>query len=616
MRGALDRVKQAARPADDASDDCLLGAFVDRGDADAFAALVRRYGRLVLGVCRRILADRHDAEDAFQATFLVLVRKAASVRNRRSLAGWLHRVASRTALDARGLRARRRVHEVPMTASAEPSATEPLPTADLRALLDQELDALPEKYREAVVLCDLEGRTRREAAALLGVADGTLSGRLTTAHRLLARRLSARGLTCPVVALAAALAAAGANAAEAPAALVSATARSAAALSSGALAEIPGPVLGLTTGVLHAMWIRKLRAAALASVTVTLVALGAGVVLGPSLLARPGGEEPPKAAARPEPKPEPKPDPKPADPEPREVRVLRGHESTAYVAYGKGGRLATYSAKTVRLWDASTGKEIDRLLGHTSPIASAAFSPDGNTLATTDALSVRLWDAGTGKERSAHGGELAGVEKLAFSPDGKTLACVAGRAEVRLWDLAGERVVRKFNAEHPKGVPVVCPSVAFSPDGKYLAQTYTDGHPGPSYLRLWDVGEGKLVRTLVDGVEFDLWGVAFSADGKLLATGDMNGKVWLFDTTRWEKVGELDARDQLRSLAFAPEGRTLALGLRRDVQLWDTTTGKRVKTLTGHGNWVGSLAFSPDGETLASGSSDKTARLWPVPRKE
>jgi RNA polymerase sigma factor (sigma-70 family) len=611
LRESLDRVRQAALPPkDDASDDCLLEAFVRRGDADAFAVLVRRYGRLVLGVCRRVLADRHDAEDAFQATFLVLVKKAESIRKRRSLASWLHRVASRTALDAQVARARRRVHEVPMTASAEPSATEPLPNADVQAVLDQELDGLPEKYREAVVLCDLEGRTRREAVGLLGVADGTLSGRLTTAHRLLARRLSARGVTCPVVALSAALAAAGADAAEAPPVLLAATARSTAALSAGANGEIPSPILCLTQGVLDAMWMRKLKITALASVTATLIVLGAGISLGPVLLARPSEENSPNSFnAR---LPDQKLDPKFAGSERREVRVLGGHESTVYVAFGKGGRLATYSGKSVRLWDAATGKEIDRLLGHIAPIASGAFSPDGRTIATTDAMSVRFWDAETGKQLSAHGGALAGVEKLAFSPDGKTLACVAGRAEVRLWELRGERVMRTFNAEHPKDTPVVGLGVAFSPDGKHLAQVYTDGHPGPSYLRLWEVSEGKLARTLIDGVKFDLWGVTFSPDGKLLAAGDMNGLVRLFDTTRWEKVGEHDARDQLRSLAFAPDSRTLALGLRRDVQIWDAATGKRLRTLAGHGNWVLSLAFSPDGETLASGSSDKTARLWPL----
>jgi RNA polymerase sigma factor (sigma-70 family) len=611
MRGALDRVRQATRPADDgADDDRLLEAFVARGDADAFAALVRRHGRLVLGVCRRVLADRQDAEDALQATFLVLVRKAATVRKRRSLRGWLHRVATRAALDAREAWARRRAREVPMAGLAEPGVPPQTPTADLGALLDQELDRLPEKYRQAVILCDLEGRTRREAARLLGVADGTLSGRLTTAHRLLAKRLSARGLASAGGALPAALAAASAGAAEAPSALVATTARSAAALSAGALAEIPGPVLSLTRGVLNAMRMRHLKVVALVSVTVTLAALGAGAWFGPALLARPAGEEPPRppAAERPE--------PKPGEAARREVRVLAGHGSTVYVAFGSGGRLATYSSdRSVRFWDPTSGKETARLLGHTGPVASAAFAPDGKTLATTDGESVRLWDADTGEQRSAHGGALAGVVRLAFSPDGRTLACVAGRGEVRLWDVAGDRVVRTFNAEHPRDKPVVCPSIAFSPDGRHLAQAYTDGHPGPSYLRVWDVAEGKLARTLVDGAEFDLWAVAFSADGKLLAAGDMNGRVRLFDTARWEQVGGLDARDQLRSLAFAPGGRTLALGLRRDVQLWDAATGERLRTLSGHGNWVLSLAFAPDGATLASGSSDRTARLWPVDKQ-
>src|SRR5207248_363831 len=225
---------------------------------------------------------------------------------------------------------------------------------------------------------------------------------------------------------------------------------------------------------------------------------------------------------------------------------------------------------------------------------------------------LHLWDVAAGKALPVKGEPPGGVERVAFAPDGKTLACVSGRGHIRLWDVAAGKVTRSLSAEHPKGEPVVVSAVAYSPDGKTLAEAYTDGHPGPSYLRLWDPETGKLVRTLIDGVKFDVWAVAFSPDGKLLAAGDMMGRVRVFETADWKEVAALDAEDQLRSLAFAPDNRTLALGLRRDVQLWDVADKKRVRTLAGHTNWVLSVSFAPDGKTLASGSSDKTAKLWPL----
>ena len=113
-------------------------------------------------------------------------------------------------------------------------------------------------------------------------------------------------------------------------------------------------------------------------------------------------------------------------------------------------------------------------------------------------------------------------------------------------------------------------------------------------------------------MKHDLWAVVFSPDGKLLAAGDATGRVRVFETKTWKEIAALDGDDQLRSVAFAPDNRTLALGMRRDVQVWDVAAKKRLRTLSGHTNWVGSVSFAPDGKTLASGSSDKTARLWPV----
>src|SRR6516225_967649 len=188
------------------TDGQLLERFVARRDEAAFAALVRRHGPMVLGVCRRVLGHVQDAEDAFQAAFLVLARKAASVGQRELVGNWLYGVTYRTALDARAAATRRRTRERQVSAMPEPEAVDGVDVwTDLRPLLDRELNRLPDKYRVPVVLCDLEGRPRKEVAQQLGIPEGTLSGRLTTGRRTLARRLARHGLAPSGGALTAAL---------------------------------------------------------------------------------------------------------------------------------------------------------------------------------------------------------------------------------------------------------------------------------------------------------------------------------------------------------------------------------------------------------------------------
>jgi RNA polymerase sigma factor (sigma-70 family) len=188
-----------------ASDSELLERFVRRRDEAAVAALVRRHGPMVWGVCRRIVRGYHDAEDAFQTTFLVLARKADSVWPREMLANWLYGVAHQTALNVRAAAARRRALERQVEPMPEPTA-EPSLWHELRPVLDQELSRLPDKYRVAIVLCDLEGRTRKDVARQLGLSEGTLSGHLTRGRSMLARRLTRQGILLSAGTLAAMLA--------------------------------------------------------------------------------------------------------------------------------------------------------------------------------------------------------------------------------------------------------------------------------------------------------------------------------------------------------------------------------------------------------------------------
>jgi RNA polymerase sigma factor (sigma-70 family) len=241
------------------TDGQLLGRFIEHRDDDAFAALVRRHGPMVWGVCRRLL-EQHDAEDAFQAAFLILVRKAASIVPRERVANWLYGVAHQTALQARRNIARRRAREKQVTEMPEPAAAEQDLWRDLRPLLDLELSRLPVVYREVIVLSDLEGKTRKDVARQLGLPEGTVGSRLARARAMLARRLSRRGVTLSGGALAAVLTQKAASAVV-PNPVVDSTIKAARLLAAGKAAAglIPAKVAALTEGGLKAMLLSKLK---------------------------------------------------------------------------------------------------------------------------------------------------------------------------------------------------------------------------------------------------------------------------------------------------------------------------------------------------------------------
>jgi RNA polymerase sigma factor (sigma-70 family) len=258
LRMGLERLRRAlAASGGHLTDGELLSRFVAARDEAAFEALVYRHGPMVLGLCRRVLGNPHDAEDAFQATFLILARKATSVVKRDSVGSWLFAVAQRTAREARVVLARRRARESQLDAIPHPEVG-PVEPEDWRPLVDREVARLPEKYQEAVVLYYLEGWPLREAAAKLGVPQGTLSSRLVKARRLLAKRLSRYGLSLSVAALASVLSEGRAPAAV-PAPLVVETVRGAALVAAGQLAAVTTPVALLTRGVLKTMLMTKLK---------------------------------------------------------------------------------------------------------------------------------------------------------------------------------------------------------------------------------------------------------------------------------------------------------------------------------------------------------------------
>jgi RNA polymerase sigma factor (sigma-70 family) len=263
------------------TDGQLLGRFLECRDQAAVTALVQRHGPMVWGVCRRILGHHHEAEDAFQATFLVLVRKAGSVRRRELVGNWLYGVAHQTALKARATRARRQTRERQGTAMPEPPAPEQDVWHDLHPVLDQELSRLPEIYRVAIVLCDLEGKTRKEAARQLGCPEGTLAARLTRARTMLAKRLARHGPAVSGGALAAVLAPKAALAGVPPAVLAS-TIRAATAVAAGQAVAgvIPAEVAALTEGILKTMLLSKIKATTFALLMAAVAGILAGLACG------------------------------------------------------------------------------------------------------------------------------------------------------------------------------------------------------------------------------------------------------------------------------------------------------------------------------------------------
>ncbi len=311
-----------AQDADGFADGQLLSRFLAQRDEAAFTALVKRHAPMVLGVCRRILGNAADAEDAFQATFLVLVRKAGSLTGQAVLGDFLHGVARRTALNARRLSTRRRAKEQAM---ARPEVQGEGVRDDWLPLLDEELGRLPEKYRVPIVVCDLEGQTRGEAAQRLGWPPGTVAGRLARGRAMLAARLARRGVALSVGAVAAAVSHGGASPAV-PAPLVASTVKAATLLVAGQAASsvISAQVAALTEGVVKAMFVSKLKTVAAAAVPAVLVT----AILGYAALAaeRPnaagGGPAKPAAKAEDQPKEVAKAEEKPAEARPADVAAL------------------------------------------------------------------------------------------------------------------------------------------------------------------------------------------------------------------------------------------------------------------------------------------------------
>jgi RNA polymerase sigma factor (sigma-70 family) len=255
----------------------LLERYLTHRDEEAFSALVHRHGAMVLGTCRRLLSCEQDAEDAWQATFLLLACRGKTIRKRNHLAGWLHSVASRVARKLRGNQRHRSAEALPEMATRD--AAPDVGWREVQALLDEELERLPEQYRAPILLCYLEGRTRDEAARQLGWSLATLRGRLERARERLRWRLTRRGVTLSAPLLGASLVGP-ASAAEVPTLMTVSAVRAAVQLSEGAAlgSIVSGRIVTLMEGVIQAMCWTKAKLAAVLLLGVCLAGLSAGLL--------------------------------------------------------------------------------------------------------------------------------------------------------------------------------------------------------------------------------------------------------------------------------------------------------------------------------------------------
>jgi RNA polymerase sigma factor (sigma-70 family) len=515
----------------------LLESFISQRDEASFEVLVRRHGPMVLGVCRRVLRAEADAEDAFQATFLVLVRKAASVRPRALVGNWLYGVAQNTALKARAMSQRRRAKEREAAARRSPE-TPPENGQDLPALLDQELRALPARYRAAIVLCELEGKSLKEAASQFGCPPKTVSTWLVRGRSQLARRLARRGVTLPAGALPAVF---GSEAAAAgvPGPLLASTVKTAGLLAAGeALSGVAGaPVAALTEGVIKTMFLAKLKISTALSLVFFVLAGGTAQLVYHSAAAGPQ-TDPPQQVALPGAKLGPD-APRASEPIVREIHLpTQGPKKTPgrwtfspdgkKLLYGtfEGGRqglavseLATN--KTVQVVQIPAGESVET---SRRPI----WSPKGDRVAyshgSNDGSSIRVISITRGEPRVLYASSELSVYPSDWSKDGQWLLAIARRKD---------RTVSLLLLPSEGGAPQQLFSVAwedehfsarFSPNGQMIAyHRHKDGQPG--YF-LFELAARREIAVANDKSHFLKPTPLWTPDGRYLLFFRERGEAW------------------------------------------------------------------------------------------
>ncbi len=582
-------------PADDGP---LLERFVRQRDEQAFAELVARHGPLVFGICRRVLGKVEDTEDVFQATFLVLARKAKTIRKPESLSCFLHGVAYRLALKARANAERRRIHErqsAPLGGSPELD----LSWREVRGLLDEELQRLPEKQRLPLVLCYLEGLTQDEASRRLGWPRGTLKRRLEAGRDRLRIRLTRRGVTLGAGLFAAALSESVTRGTVSEA-LRRATVRSSMQFLTNETAIAATPAALLAEGALRSMLTTKLKLGAMLILALSCAATAAGLAIPQAPV-----EDSPKIKAE---VPSPA---RPAenaqvrkdlygDPLPQGAKVrlgtlrLRHQSMTASAVFTRDGKTAIVGDGdgNIVYWDVAAGKEVRRLPKLPGVIHALAITHDGKTLAAGVWGKVLLWEVDAGKLISQIEVKNDSIMQLLFTPDAKTLAIRYQGDVFHLLDVAGDTKLREL-----KGHSGRVSSMDLSPDGKTLAS----GSWQDPNVRLWDIATGKEKLHFTTGGR-DVLSVAFSPDGKRLAAISNLAGFAFFDPTSGKQLQKVkEYYGGVSQIAYAPDGKILAgLEANRTVHIMDASSGKHLREFGKTPRSMAGFTISPDGKTIAT----------------
>jgi RNA polymerase sigma factor (sigma-70 family) len=646
------------------TDSQLLERFLARRDETAVEVLVRRHGPLVFGVCRRVLRDAHAAEDAFQATFLVLTRKAPSLVRHERLGSWLYKVAYRLALRARASVIRRQQCEIQAARGRPaPAGKQPGPS-DLTVALEEEIQKLPASQRVPLVLCYFEGKTNEQAADIVGCPRGSMSARLAQARERLGVCLARRGFAAPVAGIAGLLAACAAEAAV-PLPLLTTTVRAAvwfASEEAGIASAVSVQAAALAKGAFRAMFLNKLQIAAAGLLVATLLGTGATLVVRAASAARPQAHAAPQQVAEARTLGAEGTD----EPLPRGAiarmgsRLLRHGDAVSFAAYTPDGKtlLTTGRDKMVRLWDLGTGKEVrcfpweeaenapeegagrKRELQYWNDMArscQAALSRDGKIVAASRGGAVRLWETASGKTL----GQIQTGEKrllqLAFAADGKSLLTLGPGQATAVWEVATGKCVRRSEGRPvpqwfaPLGL-IGMHNAVVSPGLKYLAYCGQDNTGTSHWIHIRDLESGKELRRISVGP--GSMAMTFCADDRTLAFENPEAGIVVVDVTTSQELRRLKSKgqsdsptsmDSAMAMALSPDGKQLAVSWSSNtIELWDLASGKSTLPagkVTGaqfdqHStNWWNllvrpALAFSPDGKRLVCSLGRPTVRQF------